>query len=173
MTKAKGYRLNPRNKKKEKPVRLPIPTKLAKQKTLHYKSTAVNYELLGIVHNPNKTLDTKRTEDIDIETPNKHNIPAQPDKEMTDLLAIPAPPPEAPKTLGFKERWTWKKLFDKYGDNYKAMTRDIKLNPNQYTAKQCQKKIKIYLQTYKTLCDKIEQQRIEREQQEQQQQNKT
>lgn len=46
------------------------------------------------------------------------------------------------------ERKYWARLIEKYGDDYKAMARDIKLNTHQHTKKKCEKKCKLYHQLY-------------------------
>jgi len=90
--------------------------------------------------------------DIDDPVPDDENK-----TELKTLLNVPQPADRKPPNLGIRERWYFKRLHDKWGENYKAMARDIKLNPNQYTKTICRRRVQIYLQYYKDLLEKIEQ----------------
>lgn len=46
------------------------------------------------------------------------------------------------------ERAYWQRLIAKHGTNYKAMSRDIKLNNYQHTERVCEKKVQIFMEKY-------------------------
>ncbi|KAK6590842.1 hypothetical protein RS030_121996 [Cryptosporidium xiaoi] len=50
-----------------------------------------------------------------------------------------------PLTLGERDEIIVRRLYERYKDNFGLMVKDIKLNPYQWTLKQCQKKVDIYL----------------------------
>jgi len=124
------------------------------------KSIKENYKAIGLSLDPNFNLtkladkvNEKQEKPFDIDDEVLDDVEGK--EHLQDLLDVPEPaPPKQPK-LGIRERWYFKRLHDKYGDNYAAMARDIKLNPNQYTQKECKKKVVIYINTYKKELDKL------------------
>jgi len=97
---------------------------------------------------------------FDIDDP---SVPPTSLDDVKELLDVPEPNPEKPK-LGLRERWYFKRLYDKYNTDYETMARDYKLNTNQFTATQLQKKINLYIDTYKTTCDEKVQRMAKRKQ---------
>ena len=51
-------------------------------------------------------------------------------------------------TLSESEQKAYREMILIYGDNYKKMERDIKINPYQKTAKQIEKKCSLYMEKY-------------------------
>jgi len=123
------------------------------------KTLKQNYENIGISYNPSENImklqydlvvknelgELERNEDGEIVI--KDDVEGK--MELSKILKVPDPAPKKEDKLGTRERWYWKKLYDKYNDNYKAMARDTKLNYNQYTAKVCSKKTQLYINRYK------------------------
>jgi hypothetical protein len=59
-------------------------------------------------------------------------------------LKIPEQRPSRPPRLSHGEVANVKALISKYGDNYKAMSRDLKINVYQHTPKQIKKRVELY-----------------------------
>ena len=61
---------------------------------------------------------------------------------------VPAPAPSREPRLSHQEIACVRALIAKYGTNYRAMQRDIKINIYQNTKKQLKKKCELYLSKY-------------------------
>lgn len=80
-------------------------------------------------------------------------MPQEEKNKLETILKVPdAAEPRTPR-LGLRERWVFKALYERYGDDYKAMSRDIKMNPNQYTPKQLKKRVGMYLEHHREECE--------------------
>ncbi|KAL6054361.1 Nucleolar protein 16 [Balamuthia mandrillaris] len=88
------------------------------------KTIRQNYQALGLKMNPN-----------------------QPDFVAPDPVQLTVPPPaeRQPARLSKMERAYVRNWIKKHGDNYKAMSRDLKNNPLQLTPKQLRKKCEMFL----------------------------
>jgi len=64
---------------------------------------------------------------------------------LKKALQVPEKAPKRVKKLSAQEAAYMKLLCDKYGENYKAMAKDINLNYWQYSAGQMKKRLKLYL----------------------------
>eukprot|EP01123_Difflugia_compressa_P011555 TRINITY_DN4666_c0_g1_i1.p1 TRINITY_DN4666_c0_g1~~TRINITY_DN4666_c0_g1_i1.p1 ORF type:complete len:179 (-),score=40.95 TRINITY_DN4666_c0_g1_i1:71-607(-) len=154
--KAQGYVL--KKKKKSTSVHLPL-TRNAQRRVVKGASAQANYGHLGLSYDPNATIKYEIPQDIEAD---EFVVPDDPTKsELAPLLKIPEAAPKKKPNLGIRERWYFKRLHDKWGQDYKAMARDIKLNPNQYTPTICKKRIGIYVQYYKERLEKIEKKKAE------------
>jgi Lhr-like helicase len=63
-------------------------------------------------------------------------------------LSVPEAVPRSRKGMGKLERAYFKALIKKYGTDYAAMARDMKLNMQQYTPTYIENKCKIYIENY-------------------------
>mmetsp|Transcript_45535 Transcript_45535/g.114573 ORF Transcript_45535/g.114573 Transcript_45535/m.114573 type:complete len:195 (+) Transcript_45535:100-684(+) len=75
----------------------------------------------------------------------REGAPSAP-KPMIDLK-VPIAKPKPPPKLTRNEQWYCRDLIRKYGDDYLAMARDIKLNNYQHTPKKLKKMCTLYLVT--------------------------
>jgi hypothetical protein len=129
------------------------------------KTLKANYESVGLSFDPNKTIEdtTKKlmykgvleNEFVaDLDDVRSQNLPKEKgyDKLVKDLEVPEAAPPKQP-TLGTRERHYWVALYKKYGDNYKKMQMDSKLNYLQHSSGTCKKKINILLDYYGDLLN--------------------
>jgi len=155
-----GYQLNSKRsgrkkitQKKNKQIK--VHSEKAKKLFHPKKSTKTNYQNLKLTYEPNKRIKEEQKQlnrekiPIDMDPP---SIPPVCTDELKEILQIP----EAAlfeTRLGNRERWYFKRLYDTYAQNYEAMAKDWKLNTQQLTAKQCEKKILLYLESYKKQCD--------------------
>eukprot|EP01115_Flamella_aegyptia_P000998 TRINITY_DN11577_c0_g1_i1.p1 TRINITY_DN11577_c0_g1~~TRINITY_DN11577_c0_g1_i1.p1 ORF type:complete len:199 (+),score=22.06 TRINITY_DN11577_c0_g1_i1:121-717(+) len=95
------------------------------------KTVSENYKLLGLKLNPNKI-----TKEI-----------VEPKINIEESVPEPADP-KGPK-LSHAEIYYFRALIKKYGQNYKAMKRDIKLNFYQHTKPVLKKKCELYELQYR------------------------
>eukprot|EP01122_Echinamoeba_exundans_P002768 TRINITY_DN12752_c0_g1_i1.p1 TRINITY_DN12752_c0_g1~~TRINITY_DN12752_c0_g1_i1.p1 ORF type:complete len:191 (+),score=48.62 TRINITY_DN12752_c0_g1_i1:34-573(+) len=124
------------------------------------KTLKENYAAAGLAYDPNEVVNSTTQnlvakgilpdpEVADLEEIIEHEIPvARGTKKLIEKLDVPEAAPPKEKYLGVRERHYWKALYKKYGSNYGAMERDMKLNNKQYTKKQCEKKIALLLEKY-------------------------
>lgn len=103
------------------------------------KSLNANYSKIGISTDPNKAVNNNPV--------NEEVFNQELEYLKTQLEAFEE---EKVKRVFFakKERKYWARLIEKYGDDYKAMAKDIKLNNYQHTKKKCEKKCKLYHELY-------------------------
>ncbi|OAO12044.1 hypothetical protein AV274_3211 [Blastocystis sp. ATCC 50177/Nand II] len=97
------------------------------------KTILQNYERMGIIADTNHPEQTHKTDDPLIQF-----VPQEQVKNERILISC-------------HDQTICRKLITKYGDDYEAMFRDIKLNPQQLTARQLEKqceKYKKYLEMY-------------------------
>lgn len=126
-------------------------------------SLRTGYNTVGISFDPNETISNniaalseqglipsrkellQREDDLD-----EIAIPADPTLDnWKEVMEIPELKPKGRNVfLAPMERKYWARLVKKYGDNYEAMARDIKLNNFQHTKKICEKKVKIFQEMY-------------------------
>eukprot|EP01130_Rhizamoeba_saxonica_P012676 TRINITY_DN5377_c0_g1_i1.p1 TRINITY_DN5377_c0_g1~~TRINITY_DN5377_c0_g1_i1.p1 ORF type:complete len:179 (-),score=45.32 TRINITY_DN5377_c0_g1_i1:90-626(-) len=146
-----------RDKKRTIP-KLNMGTAKTKQIWKDGRSLKKNYQNLGISYNPSETV---LSEQIKISYDQyEGNVEFDEDglviihedvqgkNDLKDLLEIPEPAPPQEKKLGTTQRFYWKRLYDKHGDNYQAMAMDIKLNTLQHAKKACKKFIALYKEKY-------------------------
>jgi len=142
-------------KKSKEVIRLPTPQARAiwrKDKTLHE-----NYLALGLALDPNKSVTKLSAERESKGEPASVSDDVPDDRQgksyLKDLLEVPDAAEKKAPNLGVRERHYVKKLYDKHGDNFDSMARDVKLNVNQYTKKQLKRKVAIYVAVYKEVMD--------------------
>jgi transcriptional antiterminator Rof (Rho-off) len=134
------------------------------------RSMRNGYENVGIGFDPNAsvannaaklsstgaipTLAELRSKDIDAA---EMQVPADPEMaDWKEVMEIPEIKPKGRNVfLAPMERAYWRKLVLKYGDDYAAMARDIKLNNYQHTQRVCEKKAIIYRQLYRDDLSRI------------------
>jgi hypothetical protein len=129
------------------------------------KTLKANYATVGLSFDPNKTIEetTKKLIDkgvmedeyeADLDELIAKELPREKGvhKLEEDLEVPEAAPPKQP-TLGTRERHYWVALYKKYGDNFKKMQMDSKLNYLQHSAGTCKKKIHILLDYYGHLLE--------------------
>jgi len=78
--------------------------------------------------------------------PNERAAKAKPDNPLE--FNVPAAAPSREPRLSHQEIACVRALIAKYGTNYRAMQRDIKINIYQNTKKQLKKKCELYLSKY-------------------------
>jgi len=155
-----GFKIKTRFDKKPRKERVRPPSASAKALWSSKKTLIQNYEALGISYDPNKTL-TQLAAERALKDDELSLSAAEPADDkgkelLSSILEVPEPKERKQRNLGVRERVYMKRLWDKYGDNYNAMARDVKLNTMQYTKKHLKRKIGIYLQSYQEKMDRLE-----------------
>eukprot|EP01118_Nematostelium_gracile_P012703 TRINITY_DN4679_c0_g1_i1.p1 TRINITY_DN4679_c0_g1~~TRINITY_DN4679_c0_g1_i1.p1 ORF type:complete len:191 (-),score=60.77 TRINITY_DN4679_c0_g1_i1:56-628(-) len=114
------------------------------------KTPDENYRNMGLLVSFEVPKQNPKEEEI-VDLEEMENIPGlKPGKEtiFEELFPEPAPKPKKEEKLSEEEQRYYKKLIDKYGDNYKAMSRDIKLNNYQHVESKLKKKCELYNSKY-------------------------
>lgn len=102
--------------------------------------TSSKYAALGVAYSSNKTLSNH---------PIDSNSSSGPDT-INYELKVPKPKPSREARLSHSEIKYFYKLVSRYGDDYKAMERDIKRNNYQLTKAQLKKKCALFMAKYNT-----------------------
>eukprot|EP00123_Amoebidium_parasiticum_P009902 comp19772_c0_seq1/m.23678 comp19772_c0_seq1/g.23678 ORF comp19772_c0_seq1/g.23678 comp19772_c0_seq1/m.23678 type:complete len:179 (-) comp19772_c0_seq1:383-919(-) len=117
------------------------------------KSIWHNYEKLGLVADPNKgaakkpkplSQSAEPPQPVDIDAPVVVET-REPTPLVKELEEVAKQEYKKPQYIPEGEAELVRKLIKKHGTDYKAMSRDIKLNTYQHTAKQLKKKCENFL----------------------------
>lgn len=127
------------------------------------KSMRSGYSDVGISFDPNATVSAtaaKLSQQGEIQSRNQLlqadvdtsdlAVPQDPEMEQwKEVMEIPTIKSKGRNVfLAPFERAYWQRLIAKHGTNYKAMSRDIKLNNYQHTERVCEKKVQIFMEKY-------------------------
>jgi hypothetical protein len=148
-----------RSLKQPKLPRIPKSTAILRKLWNDKKSLRANYLKVGLSLAPNEVVSRthrqlRRSGHLPPDVDENVQIPDDPNKEvLKKILGVPEAADPRPPKLGVRERVYIRRLIDKYGTNYVAMARDMKLNYNQYTKKELKKKCQVYEQFYRNPVD--------------------
>lgn len=121
-----------------------------------------NYKMLGLALDANRVVANPRKA---MENPDDQYVPAKGtgllSEKLDELKAMPKRAPYQAKSMSIQEQYRLQDLIKKHGDNYEAMQRDLKLNINQDTARQLEKRIKLMKQLHAAGEEEEEEEEIE------------
>eukprot|EP00455_Lapot_gusevi_P024081 TRINITY_DN2499_c0_g1_i2.p1 TRINITY_DN2499_c0_g1~~TRINITY_DN2499_c0_g1_i2.p1 ORF type:complete len:155 (-),score=16.85 TRINITY_DN2499_c0_g1_i2:32-496(-) len=101
-----------------------------------YKTLRENYKALGLQADASKIVMPRMDEEIPKVEPK--GLIAE---ELKRIEELPPAEPYEVKSMSVREQSILIKLMNKYGEDYEAMSRDIKINVMQETARQLEKRI--------------------------------
>jgi len=161
--------VKPKAKKKKEP-KIKSMVDLVNASFTGSKSMRNGYATAGISFDPNASVaasaiklsaagaipSTAELRELDVDA-TELEVPQDPEmKDWKEVMEIPEVKPVGRNVfLAPMERTYWRRLVARYGDDYAAMARDIKLNNYQHTQRVCEKKAILFRQLYRDDLSRI------------------
>eukprot|EP00343_Euplotes_focardii_P010548 CAMPEP_0205826788 /NCGR_PEP_ID=MMETSP0206-20130828/29858_1 /ASSEMBLY_ACC=CAM_ASM_000279 /TAXON_ID=36767 /ORGANISM="Euplotes focardii, Strain TN1" /LENGTH=156 /DNA_ID=CAMNT_0053127037 /DNA_START=22 /DNA_END=489 /DNA_ORIENTATION=+ len=108
------------------------------------KTLRQNYKALGLTADPNQDLSQGGGLEAGRNSRPETKVARIVKDQLEEIGNLPKAAPYVPKSMNVKEQRELMHMIAKYGDDYKAMARNIKLNVKQKTARQLEKRVLLF-----------------------------